>query len=162
MRYEIRSQREIIVRAIIVQDGKLLVNKSRNKKTGDEYFALPGGHVDPGESCAVALIRELQEELAAEIYIHDMCFVSESIYPGRKKNESQRHELVLYFHSSLTTALLADETPIKSPEADKNFGWLPFEDLSSAPLLPTSVKNFLLAMIADEEGPHYVFTDSTQ
>lgn len=156
-------QRELIARAIIVQDDAFLVNYSLNKKTGQAYCALPGGHVDPGESCTEALVRELQEEASAEIEILDLCFVSESIYAGRKKEEQKRHELVLYYHAQLKTPLPAgEEGLIPSPEKNKNFRWLSFDKLEDAPLLPESVWEFLMTMIAAEEGPHYVFTDSTK
>ena len=48
-------QRELIVRAIVVFNGALLVNQAHNKNTREDYCALPGGHVDPAESCIAAL-----------------------------------------------------------------------------------------------------------
>lgn len=155
-------QRDLIARAIFVHDGALLVNKSRNAKTGDEYFALPGGHVDAGESCAQAVIRECEEELAAQIEIHDLCFVSESVYAGRKKTETSRHELVMYFHASLASELQTNGVEIFSPEKDKRFQWLALEELADANLLPASIKGFILALLADQEFPHYAFSDSTR
>jgi 8-oxo-dGTP pyrophosphatase MutT (NUDIX family) len=155
-------QRELIARAIFVHAGALLVNKSQIAKTGEEYYALPGGHVDPGESCAQAVIRECEEELAAQIEIHDLCFVSESVYAGRKKDEARRHELVVYFHATLSTPLQTNGVEIFSPEKNKRFEWLPFENLANANLLPLGVKGFILALLADDEYPHYVFSDSTR
>ena len=154
--------RELIARAIIVQDGALLVNRSHSAKTNQEYFALPGGHVDDGESCVAALLRECREELDVEIEIQDMCFVSESIYSGRKKNDGPRHELTLYFHADLSTPLQSNGVEIVSPEKSKNFQWLRFEELSGANLLPEAIKEFLLSTLDEEETPHYVFEDSTK
>lgn len=153
--------RDLIARAIIVQEGAVLVNRSRNAKTGEEYFALPGGHINPGESSVVALERELEEELAAQIAVYDLCFVSESIYAGRRKSESQRHELVLYFHADLTSDLPGNGKEILSPEKDKNFQWLPLESLAAANLLPSTVKEYLLATMTEQETAHYAFSDST-
>ena len=156
------TKHEIIARAILVRDGALLVNKSTNKFINQEYFALPGGHVDPGESCTFALHREIYEELQAEIDVLDLCFVSESIYAGRKKDDTARHELVLYYHCELTSDLQENAGRIESPEGSKNFQWLPHEELLEATLLPDSVKQFLLATMSDQEYPHYVFHDSTR
>ncbi|MFI6704668.1 NUDIX domain-containing protein [Streptomyces sp. NPDC050509] len=50
----------IVVAAAIVRQGRLLVV---SKKAAPEFFYLPGGKPDPGESLAGALIRELDEEL---------------------------------------------------------------------------------------------------
>jgi len=44
--------------AIILQDDHLLLVKARDK----EHWQLPGGRLEPGESSADALIREVQEE----------------------------------------------------------------------------------------------------
>lgn len=153
--------RDLIARAIVVQDGAILVNRSRNAKTNEEYFALPGGHIDPGESSVDALVREFEEELDAKVAVYDLCFVSESIYAGRRKSEMQRHELVLYFHADLAHELKGNGKEILSPEKDKNFQWLALENLPNSNLLPESIKDYLLATVAEAETQHYEFSDST-
>lgn len=50
---------EVIVRAVLVADGRVLLAH----KPGAAHTFLPGGHIEPGESAAAALRRELQEEL---------------------------------------------------------------------------------------------------
>jgi ADP-ribose pyrophosphatase YjhB (NUDIX family) len=150
-------KRELIARAIIIENDAVLVNQSSNKKTGEKYFALPGGHVDPGESCVQAVVRELEEELEALISVGDLRFVSESIYPGRKADEEQRHELVLYFDAALRQPLREISGRIHSPEKNKNFRWLPLRELPDANLLPRSAQQFLL-----KNAPAYAFDDTTQ
>ena len=59
-----------VVAAIITQDGKVLcVQRGEHAK---EYISLkwefPGGKVEVGENREDALLREIQEELAAEIH----------------------------------------------------------------------------------------------
>lgn len=157
---EPRRDRDLIARAIVVRDGAVLVNRSRNSKTGEEYFALPGGHIDPGEDCVTALVREFEEELSVHIAVYDLCFVSESVYAGRKKAETRRHELVLYFHADLASDLQENGKEVLSPENDKNFQWLQFDSLPTANLLPATVKEFLLATTREEETVHYAFSDS--
>ena len=159
---EIPKERDLIARAIVVLEGAVLVNKSRNAKTSEEYYALPGGHIDPGESSVDALEREFEEELDARIAVYDLCFVSESIYAGRRASETQRHELVLYFHGDLTSELKSNGKEIISPEKDKNFQWLPLEELEDANLLPHSIKEYLMSTVAELETQHYQFSDSTQ
>ncbi len=159
---ETPRDRDLIARAIVVRDGAVLVNRSRNSKTDEEYFALPGGHIDPGEDCVTALEREFEEELDAKVAVYDLCFVSESIYAGRRKSESQRHELVLYFHADLASDLKENGKEVISPEKDKNFQWLQLELLPTSNLLPGSVKEYLLAMMLERETTHYTFSDSTK
>jgi len=156
------SQRELIARAVIIHEGALLVNWSRNQKTGENYCALPGGHVDPGESCVEALKREFQEELDADLDVRDLCFVSESIYAGRKAKDKTRHELVLYFHATPARALPEEAGTIHSPEQTKHFRWLPLADLCDANLLPPAIKEFLLRPDTTDPAPRYVFHDATR
>lgn len=56
----------ITARAIIIQDDKLLVfHRKRFDRFGKwmEYYSIPGGEIDEGETPEVAVIRELQEEM---------------------------------------------------------------------------------------------------
>ena len=52
------------VRAIIVEDGKLLVFFRRKLKDGKyiTYYAIPGGHVEEGESIEDFINRMLPEQ----------------------------------------------------------------------------------------------------
>lgn len=52
-----------VVGLVHVEAGRLLVVRSRNKKA----FYLPGGKIEPGESPADALRREVREELGVEL-----------------------------------------------------------------------------------------------
>lgn len=49
---------------MLVQDGKLLVEKRRaDKRLLPNIVSIPGGHNEAGESADEALVRELSEEL---------------------------------------------------------------------------------------------------
>jgi ADP-ribose pyrophosphatase YjhB (NUDIX family) len=54
----------IRVSAILLWQGRVLL--CRQEKPGKEYWLLPGGGVDVGESLIEALRRELREELGIE------------------------------------------------------------------------------------------------
>lgn len=147
---------EIIARAVIWKNGALLVNGNSNKKTGAKYVALPGGHVDPGEGCVEALKREIEEELAAKCEVGDLLFVTENFYPGREKDEKQRHELTLFFAATISGEQTRDDGTIFSPEDWKNFHWLPESKLEGANLLPEAAKKWLLK----QSAALYSFADS--
>lgn len=58
-------------RAVIIKDNKLLVF-FRRKKLNDEfitYYAIPGGHVEEGETLEETVIRELKEEMNIDIKV---------------------------------------------------------------------------------------------
>jgi len=50
----------VAARAVIVQDGKVLLVK---ESIGGTWWALPGGGVDHGETVESSLVREVEEEL---------------------------------------------------------------------------------------------------
>lgn len=57
-----------VVGAVIIQDGKLFTAQ-RNHGKYSGYWEFPGGKIETGESPEDALIREIKEELCAEINI---------------------------------------------------------------------------------------------
>ncbi|HEX8550479.1 MAG TPA: NUDIX domain-containing protein [Abditibacteriaceae bacterium] len=147
---------ELIARGVFIENGAILVNHGRNAKTGERYFALPGGHIDAGEDSRTAVVRECQEELQVDVSCGDLVFVSESVYPGRHDNDARRHEIVLYFEAQLQSALHETDGQISSPESDKEFRWLPLAELPDANLKPQAFKEFLLGAKA-----RYGFRDDT-
>ncbi len=150
------KDRDLIARAVIYKDGALLVNGNSNKKTGEKYVALPGGHVDPGEGCVEALKREIEEELAAQCEVGELLFVTENLYPGREKDEKQRHELTLFFEATISGEQTRQDGTIFSPEKWKHFHWLPENDLETANLLPADAKKWLLK----QSAARYAFSDT--
>ncbi|MCD4814454.1 NUDIX domain-containing protein [bacterium] len=79
---------------VVVQKGKLLVVK--HHRAGKEYFLLPGGGLEWGETCEAGLAREFMEELSLEIKVGSLLFINESIAPRGK-----RHILNLTFYARL-------------------------------------------------------------
>lgn len=147
---------ELIARGVIRKGGAILVNYGRNAKTGERYYALPGGHIDAGEDARTAVVRECEEELQIAVQAGDLVFVSESIYPGRHEDDGKRHEIVLYFEAELKSEPQMRDGAILSPESDKEFRWLPLEDVAGANVRPASFKEWLLGAPA-----RYGFRDDT-
>lgn len=52
-------------RAIVIRDGNILL--IHRNKFGKEYFTLPGGGIEPGESAEQTLARELVEECSMRL-----------------------------------------------------------------------------------------------
>ena len=57
------------VHMIIEKDNKILVQKRIGSKLWPNFYALPAGHIDNGESQYEALVREAKEELGIDIII---------------------------------------------------------------------------------------------
>jgi len=60
------------VRAVIIQDGKLLTIK--RVKNNETYFVLPGGGVESGEDGKLALVRECLEEVNVKVIVGDLIY----------------------------------------------------------------------------------------
>ena len=87
------SNRKIRLRiaGVFVRDNKILLVKHR--KNGLEYYLLPGGGQEPGESSIDALIREWKEELNLDIKPGQFLFCGESV-PPQNLSRSQVMQLV--------------------------------------------------------------------
>ncbi len=55
------------VHMLIMDDGRVLLQKRKGSKLWPGYYALPAGHIDEGENQYDALVREAKEELDIEI-----------------------------------------------------------------------------------------------
>lgn len=69
-----------VVAAIIQRDG-LVYATQRGYGEWKDWWEFPGGKVEPGESREEALIREIREELTAEIKVGQQLCTVEYDYP---------------------------------------------------------------------------------
>ena len=60
-----------VVAAVIEQDGKYLITQRMPHAIMPLLWEFPGGKVEPGETDAVALARELAEEMAIAVHVGD-------------------------------------------------------------------------------------------
>ena len=62
---------EVTARAIIIEEKGLMVFYREKTVNGEKkcYYAIPGGHVEEGETCEETVKRELKEELNIDIEI---------------------------------------------------------------------------------------------
>ena len=96
----------IRVSAILLWQGRILL--CRQEKPGKEYWLLPGGGVDGGESLIEALRRELREELGveADVQFEGPVAICDSI--GPKSALSRKHVVHIIFAADLSHRSLGD------------------------------------------------------
>ena len=63
------SQRRVVVGAAILRDGSVLAARRTTPAEAAGRWEFPGGKVEPGESPAAALVREIGEELGCEVEV---------------------------------------------------------------------------------------------
>src|SRR6188472_199085 len=80
---------ELIVRAVVAEGSRLLLAQP----TGEAWYFLPGGHLETGEPAAIALRRELEEELGIQdVRIGGVLAISENRYTDER---GDHHEVNL-------------------------------------------------------------------
>ena len=96
----------IRVSSILRWQGRVLL--CRQEKPGKEYWLLPGGGVEGGETLHQALRRELGEELGLwdHVSFEGPIAVAESIAPGWRSGD--RHVVHVVFGADLSDRSLED------------------------------------------------------
>jgi 8-oxo-dGTP pyrophosphatase MutT (NUDIX family) len=82
----------IRVRAVIVRDGRVLMDRTHHDDRPVFYW-LPGGGLEPGETSVECLQRELMEEAAIDVGVGRLLYLSENLFV---ESGEYRHEVILY------------------------------------------------------------------
>ena len=80
---------EVAVGAVVVRDSRLLLVR-RGRGVGVGLWSLPGGRVEPAETLAAAVRRELAEETGLQVRVGPLCGIAERI-------SAQAHYVILDF-----------------------------------------------------------------
>lgn len=108
------------VAAIIERDGAILTHRSEQR--GVVYYALPGGHLEAGETTVACLERELMEELGLAVTVGRLLYLAEGMFLGGRKQPKPKHELVFYYR----TTLREPDVEVRSREEPHIYAhWLP-------------------------------------
>jgi ADP-ribose pyrophosphatase YjhB (NUDIX family) len=142
------------VRALVLDpDDRILLVRFVNPETGEEFWATPGGGLDPGEDLEAGLRRELREEVGLEeLEIGPVVWTRRHVFPwaGRILDQSERIALVRTTafepRPALTREQLADE-------GVHELRWWTVGELaaSDANFAPRRIVRFLRQLL--DEGP---------
>lgn len=106
----------------------------------DDFWAMPGGHVEMGEATPATLRREMREELSVEVTVGRLLWVIENFF---LYNGIRHHELGLYFHTQLPpdSPLLRQETFDGDEQGLRLiFRWFALRELADITLYPEFLK----------------------
>lgn len=135
-------------KAIIIRDNQLLVIK--NTTDGEDWFLLPGGGQNHGESLREALSRECMEEASVEVEIGDIIFIRDYISKNHEfaETDNDAHQVEFMFQCSISE----DAEPEAGSEIDQwqtGVEWLPLDDLAECKLYPAVLRKALSSGIPE-------------
>jgi len=67
--FNLGVERQVVVGAAIVRDGRVLAARRTTPASAAGRWEFPGGKVEPGESDAASLVREVEEELGVTVTV---------------------------------------------------------------------------------------------
>ena len=116
---------EVAVGVVFRADGAVLLGQRVPGKPYAGWWEFPGGKLEPGETVAQALSRELHEELGLEVRSSLPWIVREFVYPHARVR--------LHFRR------VYDFTGEPRSREGQAFAWLRPDSIDVAPLLPATV-----------------------
>ncbi|QAY61778.1 (deoxy)nucleoside triphosphate pyrophosphohydrolase [Microbacterium protaetiae] len=96
-----------VVAAVIVDGDRVLACRRREGKVDAGKWEFPGGKIEPGESAAVALAREIREELGVQVRVGEVLRSDVTDAAGRS------------IRLTCMSAVLAEGRPVSSTDHDR-------------------------------------------
>ncbi len=146
-------------KALIVKDGRVLLNEAGTPRVGT-YYALPGGGQRQYETLQEAVARECLEETGLTVRVGDLAVLCEDIIEdGAYRERYPNHAHIVYF----VFACEIDETaerqkPSELDTHQTRTRWLTMEELAECAMFePPELKRKLLGAL---EGKALEFAGS--
>ena len=134
-----KSHIHSIARGLLVRGGEIILCRVKNA----EWFFLPGGHIEDGESARATLLRELHEEIGASDYkITSFIGVCENIFP--LEDDVSQHEINIIFKVDVP-----QEVQMNTKEDHIEFVNISVNDLKNYKILPAALKDGVLEWLKD-------------
>ncbi len=135
--------KEFLVRscAILIHGDGVLRQEGDDGRGGKQY-ALPGGHLEFGESLALAMSREVYEETGLNVEADKLVYVHENFYTLKGV---VTHELGFYFLVDLSSDFPAPDSHgyVPSLESHIRMRVLPLARLREFAIVPAFLLEFL-------------------
>lgn len=118
---------------VLIRDGKILLQRDKN---GAEY-AVPGGHVQVGETTENAVKREFREETGVDAAMERLLWTEECFWQWKGR---QMHSLCFYYLISGDFPDAGEFLPHRDNEGVE-YGFVPLEELKNITVYPDFIKD---------------------
>lgn len=146
------------VAGVAVDSGRVLLHRSEH----DDFWGLPGGRLEVGETSHQALRREMLEEVGTEVRVGGLLWVVENFFdhvpldaPHPGSGEIAHHELGLYLEMQLpphltdTTSFSGTELAGTPHEFALEYRWIEQSEVSRFDVRPAALTRLLSGPIPD-------------
>ena len=116
----------VLSRAVMIDQNKILLCKTLDLAVN--FYFLPGGHIEHGESAETALLRELMEETGAPCKIKRFLGCLEYSFEPEQNSICHNHEYSFIFEAE-SDAIKSNHKPPQL-EAHIELLWMPLNQLT--------------------------------
>lgn len=147
----------VSARGIIIKDDKILLNEFGN----GEYYNVPGGGIEPGETARQAVVREVMEETGLEVSAGDLIFVLEyepencGFMYGNTASISLFFRCCLKGSSTIKPPTIPDVNP-DNPHITGMAKWVEISRINEINLLPYVHEQLMEYIKTDRFTPRFV------
>lgn len=135
-----------IVRGVCLQAGSILLAWHKKR----EYYFLPGGHIEPGESASAALKRECDEEMGLAVTSGDfLCLFEHSWQNG----DVIQHEM-----TSIFAMTCGEGRHPLSRVPHLEFRWVPIAQIPTLRFLPSQLSGIIVAVATGKQISAFIST----
>jgi len=127
---------------IIKKDNRILVCLGRDDVKNEDFYRLIGGGVEFGEKSSTAIIREIKEELAAELKDLKLLTVLENIFTF---NGQAGHEICFIYEAAFVdeTNYQRESYPILGSDKGAVAVWMEINQENLKKLFPVGLAELL-------------------
>jgi 8-oxo-dGTP diphosphatase len=130
-------------KAIIIRDGALLCTKNVGWR-GDNFYLLPGGGQEHGETLIQALERECLEEIGARVQVNKLRYLRD--YIGKNHAFAERHSAVHAVEFMFECELIGepDISKVTNPDSGQTgLLWIELGKLHEYQIFPSDLKHLI-------------------
>ena len=112
--------------------------EDQSKKEAAEYYCIPGGHIEPGETAEQAAIREIKEETTLDVQLKNVFLALD--------NQGRKETYFLAESFSGTVQLSGEEAEYNSNNNQFDLKWVSLNKVSQLLIYPEQIKTKLLTL----------------
>jgi ADP-ribose pyrophosphatase YjhB (NUDIX family) len=143
----VSSQIRVIALCLFSRDGAILVNEGHDPIANCTFVRPLGGAIEFGETGSTAVIREIREELGAEVRSVRYLGTFENLFTYLGE---QLHEVVLVYDARFADGRLYEQPYLEGRETDGGViraSWRELDGIAQS-LVPANLHGFLRSRLA--------------